>query len=360
MCTPDAAPDELWELVLYALPPALDEFPAELFSDDELVWHQQQFGLDGHVATAAVFERGPDLYVMNLVSDVVQRIGRRREHKTRIENRFNGWARLLVNASLDLALDRGSERMLVATSDWALAHTDPNRSVQRGLFDRVYDGSVTAPFVAQPSGPWWVLGVRDNTATVLRPQTGELPLIDEPAIYVCHDIERGWGHLDDDPAFAAQAAADAPGHLQRMLDLEAAAGVRATYSVVGFLVPELAPQISAGGHSLAFHSFDHAVGDEPGADDQLGRCRDVDYRLKGYRPAQSVLTAELTDANLAWHNFEWLASSQHSLGTDRPELRNGVMRLPILFDDFALHRGVDYAVWAREGVEVLARSNTRA
>ena len=47
------------------------------------------------------------------------------------------------------------------------------------------------------------------------------------------------------------------------------------------------------------------------------RVATIDYRIKGYRPAQSRITAELTDANLAFHNFEWLASSRYSLG-DHP------------------------------------------
>lgn len=359
MCSDDARPGELWELVLSARPPVLDEFPADLFADDDLVWHRQQLGLEGHLATATIFERDRVLYVTNLVSDVVQRIGRRREHKTRIENRFQGWARLLVSACLDLALDRDADRVLVATSDWALAHTDPNRTVQRALFDRVYDRSVMAPFVARRTGHWWDLGVGDNAATVLRPRVQEIPLPGGPSIHVCHDIERGWGHLDDDPEFAGRAAADAPAHLDRMLGLEAAAGVRATYSVVGFVLPEVADPIRAGGHCLAFHSFDHAVADEAGVDDQLGRCREIDYRLKGYRPAQSVLTAELTDANLAWHNFEWLASSRHSLGSSRPVLHDGVVRIPILFDDFPLHGGVAYDRWLSESLRVLAHADTR-
>jgi hypothetical protein len=353
MCRASVAPAQLWELVLYALPPVRDEFPADLFFDDDIVWHQQQFGLDGHVATAAVVEDGNDLYVLNLVSDVVQRIGRRRDLKTRIENRFKGWSVLLVNAALDLAMDTGHERVVIASADWALAHTDPNRLVQRPLFDRVYDGSVRKPFHARRDGNWWVLDVAANAATVLRAEVGALWSDTDPTVCVCHDIERGWGHLTEDPRFAAVADAEAPEHLARMLDIEATRGVRATYAVVGFLVPELRDAITAGGHCLAFHSFDHAGPGEDGVDDQLRRCRQVDYRLKGYRPAQSHLTAELTETNLSLHNFEWLASSRHSLGADDALLRNGVVRIPILFDDFALHTGAAYDAWEATGLDAL-------
>ena len=99
----DVHPDQLWELVLYALPPALDGLPDELFFDDDIVWHQQQFGLPGQIASINLVERGEDIYAMVLVSDVVQRIGRRRAYKTWIENRFAGWHRLLVHAALEFA-----------------------------------------------------------------------------------------------------------------------------------------------------------------------------------------------------------------------------------------------------------------
>lgn len=352
MCTPDASGAELWELVLYARPPVLDGFPRAVFFDDDIVWHQQQFGLDGHVATAAVFERGTDLFVCNLVSDLVQRIGRRRDLKTQVENRFKGWARLLVNAALQLAIDHGDRRVLVATADSALSHTDQSRGVQRPLFDRVYDGAVRPPFHAVRDGDWWVLDVAANAAAVLHAEPTLLSRGDEPTICVLHDIERGWGHLDE-PEFATGADAAAPGHLARMLDVEADLGVRATYSVVGFMVPDLARQIRAGGHTVAFHSYDHAAEDEDGCDDQLARCREVDYRIKGYRPARSRLGPELTNDNLAFHNFEWLASSAHSLGATQPALTHGVVRLPIHFDDFALHRGATYADWHRTHVATL-------
>jgi peptidoglycan/xylan/chitin deacetylase (PgdA/CDA1 family) len=359
MCGSDVVAAQLWELVLYALPPALDEFPAELFFDDDIVWHQQQFGLPGQVATATLVEDGTDLYVLNLVSDLVQRIGRRRDAKTRVENRFKGWSRVLLHAVLDFALDRGARRVLVASADLALAHTDRARTVQRPLFDRVYDRSVGSPYRAVRQGEWWVLDVATNADVLVRPPVDAITLSDEPQVCVCHDIERGWGHLHD-PAFVAAIDADAPAYLTRMLDVEADAGIRATYSIVGFLVPELGERVRAAGHSVAFHSFDHAGLGESGAEDQLRHCRDVDYRIKGYRPAESRLTSELTDENLAFHNFEWLASSRFSLGADVPRLANGVVRIPILFDDFDLHNGAVYAPWERAAFEAVGTAGTVA
>jgi peptidoglycan/xylan/chitin deacetylase (PgdA/CDA1 family) len=358
------APDQLWELVLYALPPVLDEFPADLFFDDDVVWHQQQFGLQGQVATVNLVERPPDLYAMVLVSDVVQRIGRRRELKTRIENRFAGWARLLINAACDFALDRGLRRVHVATADWALRHTDRSRAVQRPLFDRVYDASVGEPFRAVRQGQWWVLDAADNAGVVVRPDRQVVALSDEPQICMCHDVERGWGHRRVEPRFAAAADDEAPGHLRQMLEIEAAHGVRATYNVVGALLPDVGAEIAAHGHCIAFHSYDHDDGihqcgasDHRCGDGQLDRCRDVDYRIKGYRPPGSNMT-DLTDEQLAFYNFEWVASSRYSLRVDRPLLERGIVHVPILFDDFDLHEGGAYAEWEHDALRALSRYPT--
>jgi hypothetical protein len=119
-----------------------------------------------------------------------------------------------------------------------------------------------------------------------------------------------------------------------MLAVEEKAGVRATYCVVGALMDDVRSKLETHGHCLAFHSYDHVI-EAP----QLERCRAVDYRLKGYRPPRSVITQELTDENLCFHNFEWLASSATSLGSDAPELQNRIVKIPILTDDHSIFRG---------------------
>jgi hypothetical protein len=358
MCGDDVGPEQLWELVVHALPPVLDDLPPELFFDRDIVWHEQHLGLPGHVGTASVVERGTDLFVPTLVSDTVQRIGRRRELKTQVEKRFNGWSRMFLHAVLDFASDRGARRVFVAGADLAYEHADPTRDVQRAMFDRVYDGSVGPPYRAARDGRWWRLDVADNAGVVVRPRVDALRLSDEPAICVCHDIERGWGHLDEDPAFAAAVDVDAPRYLDEMLEIEAGAGVTATYNIVGFLLPDLVAQVRGAGHCVGFHSYDHASPGEPGGDDQLRHCRAIDYRIKGYRPARSGITTELTDENLAWHNFEWLASSTFSLRLDQPALEHGVVRIPILFDDAHLHNGAPYSGWEKAGLRALADRRT--
>ena len=131
---------------------------------------------------------------------------------------------------------------------------------------------------------------------------------DGKIVCVCHDIERGFGHVETDPDLAALADKTGPNNLLKMLRIENELGVKATYNVVGCFMNEVRAIIEADGHCVAFHSYDHKINT-----DQLAYCREIDYRIKGYRATQSKITAELTDENLCFHNFEWLASSAYSL-----------------------------------------------
>jgi hypothetical protein len=354
----EVAPEDIAEIVLYAGSPQLDEFPPELFFDDDLVWHRQQFGLPGQLATANLVRAGPCLYSMVHLSDVVQRIGRRREHKTRIENRFRGWVEMLLNAVMNVARETGVAEVRTPTAAFARRHTDPRRDPAAGMFERIYDRSVDGPWHASRDGDWWRLSVAANRGRVVVADARERATGNGArTICIVHDVERGLGHLDVDAPFAAAADALAPACLDAMLAHERDAGVHATYSVVGTLYDELRPRIEAGGHALAFHSWDHAV-DGDGAQEQLARCRGVDYRAKGYRPPRSKLTAECSDENLLFHNFEWLASSRYSLGFAAPRMSRGLVRLPIAFDDFALYKeGIAYEHWEREALAAIEASD---
>ena len=103
----------------------VDEFPRGLFFDDELIWHRQHFGRRGHVSCANVVIDGDEMWSMSHFSDLVQRIGRRREHKTVIEKRFAGWHDLLLNALLAVAADRGVRRLRIPTSSLQLNSFEP-------------------------------------------------------------------------------------------------------------------------------------------------------------------------------------------------------------------------------------------
>jgi hypothetical protein len=340
-------PSAMYQVQLYADPALLVEFPASLFFDDDIVWHQQQLGMTGQIATANLILAGEELYGTLRLSDVVQRIGRRREFKTRVENLFAGWNDMLLNAILSFAWERGAARVHFPNSALAMRNTDRKRVVQKELFERVYDRAVQRLFSVKAEGNTWIVDVAANRGRFapLREATGELRAL-ENIVCIGHDTERGLGHAGIDPVLSGTPDSVFEGRLDRMLAMERGAGVRSTYNVVGCLLEEVRRRIAGDGHCLAFHSYDHAP-DTP----QLYPCRTVDYRLKGYRPPRSVITRELTDENLCHHNFEWLASSAVSFGTQVPVLRNGIARIPIAFDDFALHtRRLDYTEWERRAL----------
>ena len=361
--------DSMWELVLFAEAPVLEGLPPDLFFDRDIVWHQQHLGRLGQVATANLVEQGDTVYSMVHQSDLVQRIGRRREHRTHVENRLHGWDQLLLNGILYFALQRGRRTVLTPSADLAIRHTDRTRSPQRELFERIYDRHVQQRFRARRQGEWWAFDVRENRAQIVELVGGAEPAPAQKVICVCHDVERDYGHRDVDPALAATARASAPGHLEQMLQVEQAAGVRATYSVVGALLPEVRQPIEQVGHSLAFHSFDHRAWRRRGLlarglvalrrprvhpDDQLGLCRRVDYRIRGYRPPQSRLTPDLGDERLCFHNFEWLASSARSLGHSEPTMQRRLVKIPIQLDDYPMyHVALPYEVWEQRALATM-------
>ncbi|MDQ6914572.1 MAG: hypothetical protein M3155_02025 [Actinomycetota bacterium] len=344
-------PEAMWELVLYADPALLAEFPRDLFFDDDVVWHQQQFGRPGQVATASLVVDGSTVHALTLVSDLVQRISRRREHKTRVEKAFKGWAHMLLNAVVGFAAERGIRQVRVASADLAHRHTDRARQADRAIFDRIYDHTVNDMFPAHREGEWWAVEVDRARPRMLAGYRRTEARPRRKAICVFHDVERGLGHADVDPAFADRADETSPRSLATMRAIEVDLGVRTTYCVVGSLLSEVRDGLEADGQCLAFHSFDHCRD----RDGQLQRCREVDYRLKGYRLPNSRPTAELTDRNLLFHNFEWLASSSRSLGADSPQTRAGLVRIPVTVDDYPFYtRALSYAEWERRVLRLAA------
>jgi hypothetical protein len=334
-----------WQVLLYADPVLAAEFPPEVFADDDVMWHRQQLGVPGQVASATVLLEGDVARSLVHQSDLVQRSGRLAAHRSRVENRFKGWPQMLLNGVLTFARERGARRLLTPTADLALEHTDPARDVGRELFERVYDRPVER-FAPEQRDGWWAIDLERNAARLVTPSPASETLPVGPAVCVCHDVEGGHGHRDVDPVFARRADATSQASLEAMLEIEASAGISATYQVVGLMMAELEPRLRDAGHTVAFHSFDHSV---PPTRDQLAECRGVDYRIKGYRPPRSLLTDDLRDERLAFHNFEWLASSAASLGTDVPTLPGRIAKIPVSVDDFALHTGeLTYAQWEAE------------
>ncbi|MEI7780354.1 MAG: hypothetical protein WCJ18_00340 [Planctomycetota bacterium] len=343
---------QAYVVILHAAESVCQEFSDDLFFDRDLVWHGQHLGLPGHVAVADLVLEGTRLLTTARFSDSVQRIGRRRQYKTRIERVFRGWDRMLLNGILHFAIRHGVREIWFPTPDLALKNTDRARSPQRMLFDRIY-GSHIAPWKPRCQGDTWVVDVASIVNLAVEPVLQSDVIDLARTVCIVHDTERGTGHLDVDPVFAARAELSSPASLEAMLAIEADAGVTTSYAVVGNFLHEVRGAIEAGGHSVLFHSFDHAIsGDQPLA------CRRVDYRLPGYRPPRSLLTHWHSDRHLEYHNFEYLASSTRSLGTRQPIVTGGLAKIPILTDDFPLHTGASHFGPWWENVQSLVRSES--
>lgn len=372
-------PDALWEILLYAAPPVLDEFPDALYFDNDIVWHQQHLQKRGLIATANALIQNNAVYSNNHLSDLVQRISRRREYKTRIENRFKGWHHLLLNALVSFALTLQLETVFVPSAEQVLSLADPARrkTIQPELFQRAYDNAVNARLDAHLENGWWKIPAAPNAARVIlpRPRQEVTPPAPQKIICVCHDIERGLGHGATDRKLAHIANRNSPAAVTRMLAIEKELEIQATYNVVGILMQETRAGIERGRHCLAFHSYNHTVpggmskpglhwnwarrlfltARQPTPLDQLAHCREIDYRLKGYRAPQSNLSPNLGERHLLYHNFEWLASSANSFGFTIPRLENRIVKIPILFDDYPLYsRAMTYEQWETDALEKIA------
>ena len=341
-----------WQVLLFAEPELVAQFPRELFFDDDVMWHRQHLGMPGQVASVSILLDGGEATSMVHQSDLVQRIARAPAQRSRIDNRFKGWPSMLLNAIIGFAAQRGATRVRTPTAELAMEHTDPARNVGRDLFDRVYDRPAER-MGATRANRWWVHDIALCRHRVVLPDRVSEHLPEERVIAVAHDLERGHGHRDVDPELAEHADSTADGTLADMLAIEARLGVRATYNVVGCFLDEVRDALEADHHCVAFHSFDHRLESEPGASgDQLGACRAIDERVKGYRPPRSVITSDCRDEQLAFHNFEWLANSAYASNRSMPEVQNRIVQLPVTVDDFALHTGdVGYETWERQVLE---------
>lgn len=350
----DALSGRCSQLNLYALD--LDGLPDALFTDRAINWHQQQLGRTGLVAVAGLFERDGALFVTLLQSDLCQQLAKhaalKASCKSRVDNRFGRWAALLFNAVLDHARDAGVTTVYSPTA--AQIRVGMRSAVDPALFERIYD-SITARYACRKvhigAAEYWEVVAADNAARIV-PLVPVKPAAagarngngaPRPTIALFHDIEE---NVDTDvPAAACRAA------LERMLELQAQRGLRATYSVLGALFPAKVSLIAGRGHSLAFHSHDHSLE----ALDQLPRVRRVDLQVRGYRPPRSQLTAELTDHALSYWNFDWLLCSPNGLGFRDVRLVNGLVKIPAHLDDFRMHTGdLDRDEWLRRMRTLLA------
>lgn len=318
-------------------------FPPELFADRAVNWHNQQLGQKGLIAAAGLYLRENSLLITVMQSDLCQQLYRHRELKrrckTQVEKRFGYWYRILFNAILDFAMEGGFREVYCPTAAWILEAT--KKTIQPDLFRRIYDSPSRHYHgcrVRLDRGEYWKVPLPENADRVVRLEPVPPPSIEAVRTLIClfHDIEE---NVDTDiPAAVCQA------NLTTMLAIEKNRGVRATYNILGRLFQRKRDEIwtSDQRHSLAFHSFNHDLADNS----QLQQCRKVDLQVRGYRPPRSIITPEVTDYRLSFLNFEWLASGKRGLGLSACALQNGIVKIPILTDDYPLATGqMDYPQW---------------
>jgi hypothetical protein len=69
-------------------------------------------------------------------------------------------------------------------------------------------------------------------------------------VCLCHDIERGLGHIDVDQDFAEFANRTSSDNLDEMLRIEKEMNVKATYNVVGCLFKEGRERMESDGRGI--------------------------------------------------------------------------------------------------------------
>ena len=222
------------------------------------------------------------------------------------------------------------------------------KAVNPDLFLRIYDYPAqlyACHDVFVGDAQYWEILMDANRGRVVPLGTTASAPTSDASVRLCifHDIE---ANTDTDISLA-----ECVDNLEHMLRIEKSLGVDATYNILGRIFDRKRAMVRASnpGHSIGFHSFNHNIDDLA----QLPKCRNVDLRVRGYRPPRSRITRELTNYRLTELNFEWLASSTRSLGHFDCRLEDGIVKIPIDLDDHSLFLGKPYQQWEDE---VLARA----
>ena len=260
-------PNSLWEIILYAWGDSIDEFPEELFFDDDIIWHQEHFGMPGQIATANLIIDGDKLYTLEHVSDLVQRIHIQKEYRTRISSCFGHWHHMLLNSILNFAVENNLTCIYSPSADFLMEEFYNGRTkpkVNRRYFDRIYDRDVKMHFDVLLKDGMWVIDVRQNRHKLIIPEKRKsIVKDDKKTICVFHDIERGLGNIRIDPILAKAADIDAVETLKNILSIEKESNVTTTYNVSGIFLDEVKTDIEQDGHCIAFHSYNHQSHRQP-------------------------------------------------------------------------------------------------
>ncbi len=254
-----------------------------------------------------------------------------------------GVSRMLLNAVMAFAVERGAARVLLPSRALARRRT-PGATGGDGI-GRLDDAHARAHFAPERRGPWWRFDVAANRARVAMPaRVRELADLG-PLVCVCHDVD-GTGN--------ARA-------LARMLEAEATLGIAATYCVGPDLADDAREAIRRAGHAVAFRPRVPAAGGSGGhpwrpaalrnrltaswsrlrgsdaAWTGLAACRGRGATIRGYR--LSAGARRPSDETLAARGLDWIAVPGATLARGRPRLHRGIVTIPITHDDGDLRAG---------------------
>jgi len=403
----------------------MDEFPEELFFDNDIIWHQEHFGKPGQIASANLIIDGDKLYSLDRISDIVQRIYLRKEYRTRINSCFRHWHHMLLNSILNFAVERNLTCVYSPSADFLIKkfyNGGVKPKVDRRLFDRIYDRDVKMHFDVEQKDGMWLIDVKKNYHKLIIPEKRDTIVKDDKkTICIFHDIEKGLGNIGVDPGFAKSGDNDAATTLKKILRIEKEVNVITTYNVVGSILIEVRKSIEKDGHCIAFHSYNHQISRQPVTNymcdesailtlisklgykvtycinvirkllslnpvgykpvstvyrkvinkmrqklslppiiNQLAECRNVDWRIKGYRHYQPQKISAVSDYDLCYYNFEWIAIDE-KLPEAKPTLQNRVVKIPVFCDDYEINKHhLSYEGWEKKIVERIKQSDFTA
>ena len=332
----------------------IEGLPGNLFFDKKINWHQQHFGKKGLIASAGLYLLNQeDIFIEVMQSDLLQQLFRsqkfRKLYRTKLEDKYKYWYKILFNAILDFAIGNGFLKIYCPTSEQLSNNT--KMKVDNSFFTKVYDYSkrnFNSSKKKIKKAEYWKIDLKKNLDKIVRLKSVFREIKKSKKI-VCiyHDIEE-----DVDTPISKEKCKE---YLQKMLEIEEKQGISVTYNILGSLFNEKEKIIqSYGNHSISFHSYNHNLKDL----NQLKKVREVNLQVRGYRPPQSNLTRELNDYNLSYYNFEWLMSSASSLNTTEPRLENGIVKIPLHIDDFPLHKmEMSYEQWENRLLETIKNND---
>jgi hypothetical protein len=345
-------PGAQWEVLLHGMSPQIDEFPPELFFDDDIVWHKRQYGIDAHIALAFLVEDGDRIFGINYVSDVVQRITRRRGWKTRIEKLFGGWAYMLLNGILSFAGERNIRWFFSPTAELVMENSRPSGSE---LFHRVYDRTLPKLFDVRREGGWWVIDVQEALRKVVTPLVQVEQRPSKPTASLTFDV----ASVEGVGATPSGSERSQTRHPDGAMGIERGVGSPITYVTPRRWFPLVKELLGSEEKCLAFSAPAVDLGDPGQLRAELELCRRVSSRTKGYRLAGAREPGPSEAFELCYHKFDWILVGDLPAAFPTPRLDAGMVKIPLVATDADL-RSNDLGRWVNQTLDRVRRGGPLA